>query len=92
MRRLFEGGVYLRAASISGNTVYKINIYNTYSVPLNRLYRKLASLAIITSKMQASGERATEAAADLYAQSLSRLRLRVARLYLHCGISHWADI
>ena len=24
--------------------------------------------------------------------SLSRLHLRVARLYLHCGISHWADI
>ena len=24
--------------------------------------------------------------------SLSRLRLRVARLYLHCGISNWADI
>ena len=26
------------------------------------------------------------------ANSLSRLRLRVARLYLHSGISHWADI
>ena len=35
---------------------------------------------------------ATNAAADLYAKSLSRLSLRVARLYLHCGISHWAGI
>ena len=24
MRRLFEGGVYLRAASISGNTEYRL--------------------------------------------------------------------
>ena len=27
-----------------------------------------------------------------FVNSLSRLRLRIARLYLHCGISHWADI
>ena len=27
-----------------------------------------------------------------YTTSLSRLRLHVVRLYLHCGILHWADI
>ena len=30
-------------------------------------------------------------AVDLYAKSLSRLRLRVACLYLHCKISHWGE-
>ena len=43
-------------------------------------------------KHRASEGVSTEAAADLYAKSLSRLRLRFAGLYLHCGISHWADI
>ena len=56
--------------------------------------RKLVSLIIITSRMQASGERRHvlhKRPADLYAKSLSLLRLRVARLYLYCGISHLAD-
>ena len=34
-----------------------------------------------------------QAAAVVYcANSLNRLHLRVVRLYLHCGILHWADI
>ena len=34
-----------------------------------------------------------QAAAVVYcANSLNQLRLHVVRLYLLCGISHWADI
>ena len=56
---------------------------------------------IFTSRMQALGEqrcvlhraRARARAAVVYCSNpLSWLRLHVARLYLHCGISHWVDI
>ena len=46
---------------------------------------------IITSKHYSVGRAnasSTWAVLHYCANSLSRLRLRVARLYLHCGISH----
>ena len=65
---------------------------------------RIAGRGTVTSRMQASGERrrvllyigVRGCSCIVHANSLSRLRLRVAliflrvaRLYLHCGISHW---
>ena len=70
-------------------------VHRYYSVPIFANPQKLFChhKLLVGCKHRASeGVFYIYAAADLYVKSLSRLRLHVARLYLHCGISHWTDI
>ena len=49
----------------------------------------ISSVGVYTSRMQASGERRCVVHTRL---RLYIVLVTLARLYLHCGISHWADI
>ena len=52
-------------------------------------------MSIITRKWYSVAQMNTSSTLTVlhyFANSLSQLLLCVVRLYLHCGISHWADI